>query len=358
MVCRSLIRAYQRWSTYDVSRSSPVAWLLANVGTESRRDHDDRDGGGMVELVDRADTGPPTRDVALERAVDGLRGRGRAAVDLHYFVGVEVAVVADVLRCSPDTVEHALRQAQDRLGRLVGDSVDDPMHQRLTAAARRWQDEQPPEPEIPVLRLDEPARARFPRRRTLTAVAALVLVGGAVAIVSTLHRDDTTAPTAADPSPTPHVQRAQKVVPFRDLDPSHLTLGHVQDGVLLTPYDDVTATGNIAGTVHPGDTLTFDAVLEAPGLVSFLPCPDYTITFGTVATTRRLNCADVPFFASLVRSTGKVTAFRPVMPAGTRVLFRMQVTVPDEPGPQRVVWMLDGPQVTPQFDGIVEVTPR
>ena len=247
MVCRSLIRAYQRWSTYDVSRSYPGRLAARERGCESRRDHDDRDGGGMVELVDRADTGPLTRDVALERAVDGLRGRGRAAVDLHYFVGVDVAIVADVLRCSPDTVEAPLRQAQDRLGRLVGDSMDDPMHQRLTAAARRWQDEQPPA-------RDPGPAARRARSCEVPAASHADRCRGAGARrwrrghrqhpPPGRHHGCRPRPIA---SPTPHVQRAQKVVPFRDLDPSHLTLGHVQDGVLLTPYDDVTATGNIAG---------------------------------------------------------------------------------------------------------------
>jgi hypothetical protein len=110
--------------------------------------------------------------------------------------------------------------------------------------------------------------------------------------------------------------------------------------------------------VHPGDTLAFEAVLESPVFVSFLPCPDYTITFGTLSTTRQLNCAEVPYFASLVHAGDKVSEFRPVLPAGTQVVFRMHVTVPDQPGRQKVAWTLDGPRQMPGFSGIVEVAPR
>jgi hypothetical protein len=126
----------------------------------------------------------------------------------------------------------------------------------------------------------------------------------------------------------------------------------------VTPYDTLSASGEISGTVHPGDTLVFDAALEAPGMVSLLPCPDYTITVGTLTTTRQLNCAQVPFYASLVRSAGHVTSFRPVLPAGTQVVFRMRVRVPDQPGRQTVRWALDGPHEMPGFSGLVDVTPR
>ena len=84
----------------------------------------------------------------------------------------------------------------------------------------------------------------------------------------------------------------------------------------------------------------------------------YTITFGTLSTTRQLNCGEVPYFASLVRSSDKVTTFRPVLPAGVQVFFRMRVTVPDQPGRQTVLWTLDGPQETPGLDGVVDVTPQ
>ena len=352
----SLIRAYQRWSTYDASRGSAVAWLLAIVAKESSGDRTGLREGDVVELVDHAGNALQTRDVDLERAVDGLGRRERLAVDLHHFVGLDLATVAEVMLSVPPAVESTLARARERLCLLLGDDADDLMEQRLSAAARRWQDEQPPPPEMPLRRLDESLRRQVPWRRVLVGTAALLLVVGcAAAAVSGLGRQGDTPPAAADPSPMPSVHRAVKTVPFRDLAPAHPALGRDENGTRVTPYDRVTATGEISGTVHPGDTLVFEAALEAPGLLSLLPCPDYTITFGTISTTRQLNCAQVPYFASLVRSTGKVTGFRPVLPAGTRVLFRMRVTVPDEPGRQQVLWALDGPHEMPGFSGVVDV---
>jgi hypothetical protein len=40
------------------------------------------------------------------------------------------------------------------------------------------------------------------------------------------------------------------------------------------------------------------------------------------------------------------------------VLFRMHVTVPDQPGRQPVQWSLVGPHPRPGFSGFVDVTPR
>jgi RNA polymerase sigma-70 factor, ECF subfamily len=359
VVRRSLIRAWQRWSTYDAARRTPVAWLLGIVADQPTRDHTRQPTREVVELVDGAGRGPRARDVDLERAVEGLGRRERLAVDLHYFAGLDVAIVAEVVHSAPSTVEDTLARAGRRLGWLLADDAEDRLDQRLSSAAARWQDEQPPPPEVPLGRLDEALGRHVPWRRALVGTAViLVLVGGVVAVVSGLGAGGDSPPAQAAASPTPSVHRARETVPFRDLRPVHPVLGRDENGVRVTPYDDVSATGDISGTVHPGDTLVFEAALEAPELVSLLPCPDYTITFGTRTTTRQLNCAQVPYFASLVRSNGKVTAFRPVLPPGTQVPFRMRVTVPDQPGPQRVLWALAGPHAMPGFSGVVEVTPR
>jgi hypothetical protein len=145
------------------------------------------------------------------------------------------------------------------------------------------------------------------------------------------------------------------VVPWRDLEPSHPAFPHDRDGLPVTPYDQVVATGAITGSVGPGDTLEFDVGLTAPGVVGLHPCPDYTVTFGTHSVTRRLNCAQAPYYAAIVRPDGRVTAFRPVLPAGVTVFFRMSVVVPSDLGRQRVAWTLDGPRRTPGFDGVVTV---
>jgi RNA polymerase sigma-70 factor (ECF subfamily) len=75
----------------------------------------------LVELVDHGVTAPTGRDIDLERAVDGLSRRQRQAVDLHYFVGLDVAAVAEVMGCAPGTVKATLFHARARLRELVGD---------------------------------------------------------------------------------------------------------------------------------------------------------------------------------------------------------------------------------------------
>ncbi len=359
VVQRSLIHAYQRWSTYDASRDSPVAWLLRIVAQESGTHRSRQPAREVVELVDSTGARPETPDVDLERAVEGLGGRERRAVDLHYFVGLDVATVAEIERCAPGKVDATLQQSRHRLLRLLGDDPDHPIDEQLRATAVRWQGAQPPPPEVPIRRLHESLGWRLPRRRVVAAAAAVLLVGGVAALVGALSRDGgDSAPAAAATPPPARIDRSQKIVPFRDLEARHPALGDAVNGARVTPYDDVSATGDVSGTVHPGATLVFDVALESPGFLSLLPCPDYTITIGTQTTTHQLNCAEVPYFASLVRSTGKVSSFRPVLPAGTQVLFRMQVVVPDEPGRQRVGWTLDGPQQEPGFEGVVDVAPR
>ena len=145
-------------------------------------------------------------------------------------------------------------------------------------------------------------------------------------------------------------------MPWRDLEPGNPTYDLDQNGSPVTPYDQVVATGAISGRLRPGDTLVFDAGLTSPGVVSLRPCPDFTVTIGTHSFTGRLNCKQDPYYASSVRSNGEVTNFRPVLPAGVTVFFRMAVLVPDDPGRQRVLWALNGPLKKPAFDGTVQVS--
>lgn len=123
VVQEALIRAWQRWSTYDAARGAPVAWLLAIVADRSRRHRTRQPAGHVVELVEHR-APPDTHDVDLHRAVDGLSRRQRQAVDLYYFVGLDVATVADVMGCAPGTVKATLSQARARLRDLLGDPDD------------------------------------------------------------------------------------------------------------------------------------------------------------------------------------------------------------------------------------------
>jgi RNA polymerase sigma factor (sigma-70 family) len=122
VVQEALIRAWQRWSTYDEGRGTPVAWLIGILADRCRR-HRVRTPASVVVLVEE---GAPasTPDVDLERALDRLSARQRSAVDLHYFVGLDVATTAEVMGCAPGTVKATLHQARGRLRELLGDDDD------------------------------------------------------------------------------------------------------------------------------------------------------------------------------------------------------------------------------------------
>lgn len=131
VVQEALIRAWQRWETYDESRGAPVAWLIGILADRCRR-HRTRQGTrqgtrqpsrAVVELVETG-APPPAYDVDLERALCDLGRRQRQAVDLHYFVGLDVATVAAVMGCAPGTVKATLHQARARLRDLLGDDDD------------------------------------------------------------------------------------------------------------------------------------------------------------------------------------------------------------------------------------------
>jgi RNA polymerase sigma-70 factor (ECF subfamily) len=119
VVQEALIRAWQRWSTYDEGRGTPVAWLVGILADRCRRQRT-RGPGALVELVEH---GEPAAlpDVDLERALDRLTDRQRRAVELHYFVGLDVATVAELMGCAAGTVKATLHQARARLRDLLGD---------------------------------------------------------------------------------------------------------------------------------------------------------------------------------------------------------------------------------------------
>ena len=122
VVQEALIRAWQRWSTYDESRGTPVAWLLGILADRCRRLRT-RGPAAVVELVEHEEPAAMP-DVDLEQALDRLTDRQRTAVDLHYFVGLDVATVAEVMGVAPGTVKATLHQSRARLRDLLGDDDD------------------------------------------------------------------------------------------------------------------------------------------------------------------------------------------------------------------------------------------
>ncbi|MBW8750518.1 MAG: sigma-70 family RNA polymerase sigma factor [Propionibacteriales bacterium] len=124
LVQDALVRAWRRWPTYDTDRGAPLPWLLAILADQGRRTRVRArpralplsDDGSLVDLT--------PADLDLERAISGLSARQRMAVDLYYFVDLDIAAVAAVMDCAPGTVKATLSQARARLRELVGDNDD------------------------------------------------------------------------------------------------------------------------------------------------------------------------------------------------------------------------------------------
>ena len=227
--------------------------------------------------------------------------------------------------------------------------MSDLMDQRLSEAARRWQSEQAAPPAVPLDRLEE----RLPRTlrwRPLVAAAAVVVAGAsAVLLIQSPGRHAPEGPT------TPTAPRTVRVlphhagaVPWASIPAGHPTYRHKVAGKVVTPYDHVSASGHISGHLRPGDTLAFTAVLESSTDLPLDPCPDFNVAFGRGSWhTWQLNCSEVRY---------RDQEGRPVLPAFKNVRFEMRVTVPDQPGLQKVLWTLNGPMQMPGFYGMVHVS--
>jgi hypothetical protein len=232
--------------------------------------------------------------------------------------------------------------------------MTDLIDERLTRAASQWQQTEPPPPVVPLDRLtDRPPHVVRRGRVVLAAAAAVLVVAGGAFAIGRL------GPSGTSPSPTaPITHRVgtehERTVPWADLPPGrpHVRTTLPPDGRptgsrVVTPFDGISATGTITGKARPGDVIVFEAVLESSTDLSLDPCPDYNIAFGRGDwKTWQLNCAAIPYRDALGR---------PYLPASTNLRFEMHVTVPDEPGRQKVLWTLDGPQQMPGFYGLVHV---
>ena len=124
LVQDALVRAWRRWPTYNSGRGAPLPWLLAILADQGRRSRV-RSRPAALPLPDDGqpvDLAPA--DLDLERAIADLSPRQRTAVDLYYFVDLDIATVAAVMGCAPGTVKATLSQARARLRELVGDDDD------------------------------------------------------------------------------------------------------------------------------------------------------------------------------------------------------------------------------------------
>lgn len=120
LVQDALVRAWRRWPTYDAGRGAPLPWLLAIVADQGRRGRRRARPDAVPWREDDRAVDLAPADVDLERAIAALSPRQRTAVDLYYFVDLDIASIAAVMGCAPGTVKATLSQARDRLRVLVG----------------------------------------------------------------------------------------------------------------------------------------------------------------------------------------------------------------------------------------------
>lgn len=118
VVQETLTAAWRKWKSYDESRGTPRAWLLAIAADQARKA---RRRLRSAELVDGGPHTDQPADVDLERAIRALPARQRLALELYYFVDLPVAEVAAAMGCSAGTVKATLSHARARLHRDLGE---------------------------------------------------------------------------------------------------------------------------------------------------------------------------------------------------------------------------------------------
>jgi RNA polymerase sigma-70 factor (ECF subfamily) len=116
----ALSAAWRKRAQFDPARGTARNWLLAVVADQARKGF--RRVRPRLELVDLPDTPRDSEaDLDLRRALGRLTARQRTAVALHYYLGLPLADVADVMRCSTGTVKSTLSDARTRLRRELGE---------------------------------------------------------------------------------------------------------------------------------------------------------------------------------------------------------------------------------------------
>jgi RNA polymerase sigma-70 factor (ECF subfamily) len=116
-VQEALARAWARRETFDPSRGSPRAWLMAIVADQvrGRRRRKPPDMYLTVGGARASTPGPNPLRTDVRSAVDRLARRQRMAVILFYYVDLPIAEIAQVMRCAEGSVKSALHDARARL---------------------------------------------------------------------------------------------------------------------------------------------------------------------------------------------------------------------------------------------------
>jgi RNA polymerase sigma factor (sigma-70 family) len=120
----ALTSAWRKWSQFDAARGTVRNWLLAIVADQARKGY--RRTRPNAELVDVAATSRDADgDVDLRRALHRLTRRQRTMVALHYYAGLPVAQIAEVMSCSVGTVKSTLADGRARLRHELGEDYRD-----------------------------------------------------------------------------------------------------------------------------------------------------------------------------------------------------------------------------------------
>jgi RNA polymerase sigma-70 factor, ECF subfamily len=120
----ALSAAWRKWSQFDPERGTARNWLLAIVADQARKGY--RRVRSDAVLVDVTAASSDTEgDVDLRRALLRLTKRQRTMVALHYYTGLPVADIADVMGCSAGTVKSTLADGRARLRQELGEDYRD-----------------------------------------------------------------------------------------------------------------------------------------------------------------------------------------------------------------------------------------
>jgi RNA polymerase sigma-70 factor (ECF subfamily) len=126
VVQEALAVAWKQRHRYDPERGAPRSWLLALTADQARRTTRRR----RWTIVSSDQIAEPATEQALpdtdlDRAIDGLSVRQRLAVELHYFLGLPIAEVAQTMGCAEGTVKSTLADARASLRRNLGANYRD-----------------------------------------------------------------------------------------------------------------------------------------------------------------------------------------------------------------------------------------
>ncbi len=120
----ALTAAWRKWSQFDPARGTLRNWLLAIVADQARKGYRRvRPDAVLVDVT--AASSDTDGDVDLRRALQRLTKRQRTMVALHYYAGLPVAEIAEVMGCSAGTVKSTLADGRTRLRRELGEDYRD-----------------------------------------------------------------------------------------------------------------------------------------------------------------------------------------------------------------------------------------